>query len=131
MTGVDTNVLVRYFVRDDPDQAAKADTWIEQIRETGEKIFINPVVLCELVWVLGSGYKNPRHAIADIVERVLNTIHFEVQERHLVAMALKDFRSSRADFADCLIGWINGHAGCVNTVSFDQGTADLPGFEVL
>jgi predicted nucleic-acid-binding protein len=131
MTGVDTNVLVRYFVRDDPDQAARADEWIDEIHRTGEKVFINSVVLCELVWVLGSVYKHPRPVIADVIERILNTVHFEVENHNLVLTSLEDYRLSRADFADCLIGRINSAAGCVKTFSFDQGAADLSGFEIL
>jgi predicted nucleic-acid-binding protein len=131
MTGIDTNVLVRYFVRDDPDQAKRADEWVDQIRQAGEKVYINWVVLCELVWVLTSVYKYPRQVIADTVEDVLNTVHFELENRGIALTALHDFRRGGADFADCLIGRVNASVGCAKTVSFDQGTRDLPGLEVL
>ncbi|MCI5150478.1 MAG: PIN domain-containing protein [Candidatus Electrothrix sp. MAN1_4] len=52
MTGIDTNVLVRYIAQDDELQARRATAFIEKHCPSAEKIFINHTVLCELVWVL-------------------------------------------------------------------------------
>ena len=52
MTGLDTNVLVRYLVRDEPAQAARATRELER----DARFLIGSVVLCELVWVLDAGY---------------------------------------------------------------------------
>ncbi len=50
MTGLDTKVLVRYIVRDDPIQTRAADDLIEG--QPDAPAFINHIVLCEIVWVL-------------------------------------------------------------------------------
>ena len=49
MIGLDTNVLVRYLVEDDEEQAARAAAFIEGISDRGEKLYVPHVVLCELV----------------------------------------------------------------------------------
>ena len=56
MKGLDTNVLVRYLTQDEPSQAAIAAEEIEQAAAKAEKMLIQPLVLCELVWVLETAY---------------------------------------------------------------------------
>ena len=56
MIGADTNILVRFLVRDVEDQARK----VMKLFEDGEEIFINKVVLVELYWVLINVYDNPK-----------------------------------------------------------------------
>ena len=72
MTGLDTNVLLRYLLRDDAAQATRADREIER----GERCLIDAVVLCELVWVLDAGYGFSRVEIATALERILSTTQF-------------------------------------------------------
>lgn len=131
MTGLDTNILIRFIVKDDPEQARVAGEHLRAIRSARGKAFINSVVLCEIAWVLSSNYRYPRELVAQAIERILGIRHFEVENRTLVEKALNDFRQGTADFADCLIGRLNTATGCTKTISFDQGIRGLPGLEVL
>lgn len=67
MKGIDTNVLVRYLVKDDKEQAKIASAYIhiQKIVAAGELCFINMIVLCELVWVVESAYGFQRKEIAE------------------------------------------------------------------
>jgi predicted nucleic-acid-binding protein len=127
VTGLDTNVLVRYLVRDEPTQAARATRELE--RE--ERFLIGSVVLCELVWVLEAGYGFSRAEIGDTLEKILATAQFEIEGKDLALAALDDFRSSRADFSDCLVGRRNRAAGAAETVTFDRSLRGLEGFRLL
>jgi predicted nucleic-acid-binding protein len=127
MIGIDTNVLVRYVLRDDPTQATRADRELER----DERFLIDGVVLCELVWVLEAGYALSRAAIASTLDRVLSTAQFEVEGRDLALAALADFKGSSADFSDCLIGRRNRAVGAAHTVTFDRSLKALPGFRLL
>lgn len=69
MTGLDTNVLVRYLTQDDPAQSAKAVQAIESAVERNETLFITGIVVCELVWVLEGAYGYSRTDIADALEK--------------------------------------------------------------
>ena len=71
MRGLDTNVLVRYIVKDDHRQAEKASAYIRGVTERGEDCFINHIVLCELVWVLEAAYGFSKKEIAGVLERYL------------------------------------------------------------
>jgi predicted nucleic-acid-binding protein len=120
MTGLDTNVLVRYLTQDDAGQSAKASGIIDEALATGEKILIHPVVLCELVWVLETAYDCGRSEVATTLDRILRTAQFTILDKEIVWSAWGDYRSGKGDFADYLIGRGNGRFGAMHTVTFDK-----------
>lgn len=129
MIGLDTNVLVRYLVQDDPTQTRQANVLIDRAAAQETAMFINHVVMCELAWVLGRGYGYARTALAEVIEKILLGRQFEIEKKDLVWTALTNFKASRADFADCLIGVINELAGCETTRTFDRSAASLRAFK--
>jgi predicted nucleic-acid-binding protein len=131
MKGLDTNVLVRYLVRDDPAQERAALAFVLACGEAGEPIFVNAIVLCELVWVLRSSYDYSKPDVAAVVEKILSAEQFEVEDVDAAWLALQDYKLGRADYADCLIGRRNAGQGCQTTVSFDGRLKDVAGFELL
>jgi len=104
MKGLDTNVLVRFLVRDDEAQFARAERLIREISAAGDEARIDAIVLCELVWVLRSGYGRRRSEIATALEALLDAVPFAIDERDLVRQAAVRFRTGKGDFADYLIG---------------------------
>jgi predicted nucleic-acid-binding protein len=120
VNGLDTNVLVRYLVRDDPDQAAVATRLIDEGAEGGDTFFISVVVICETVWVLESGYRYSRPVVADTVEKLLLTRQLEFEARDDLWRALHRYREGPADLADYLIGQRNRSNGCRHTWTFDR-----------
>lgn len=130
MRGLDTNVLLRPLVQDEPLQTDLVETLFQETEEAGERLFVSGIVLCETCWALrGYGYSRPE--IAGAIEKLLSIPLFEIQDRELVRRAVLQYRQGRADFADYLIGWLNRQAGCEDTVSFDKQLAGTPGFEIL
>lgn len=125
MIGIDTNVLVRYIVRDDEDQFERARTLLENVCSESHPAYINIVVLCELVWVLSASYRTDKEAIIQVLEQLLMTRQVVIQHREIVTAAVDAFRSSRAGFADCVIAQINKSAGCAKTATFDRRSGDL------
>ena len=97
MTGIDTNVLVRYLVQDDAEQARKATYFITNECSTDDTGLINRIVLCELVWVLETAYDYPRNAVAMALEKILRTAQFTVEDHQEAWLAFRDYqRSSRS-----------------------------------
>ena len=131
MRGIDTNVLVRYLVKDDPRQTARVEKLIEETLESDDILFLNHIVLFETVWVLEAGYDYPRDVIADALDKLLLTQQFEFEHRENVRRAVTRFQQGKADFADHLIGETNLSAGCDRTATFDHALRNEPGFEVV
>lgn len=129
MKAIDTNVLIRYLMQDDPIQSPAASKYI---KNAGERIVINSIVLCELVWVLKAAYRQPKEVITEVLEKILFTEQFELEDRDSTWRALTDFKQKRGtDFSDCLIGQKNRSLDCEETVTFDRGLKELETFKVL
>jgi predicted nucleic-acid-binding protein len=131
MIGIDTNLLVRYLTQDDPAQSKKASAVIEKALAGESGVFINHVVLCEVVWVLDRAYGFPRVTLGDLLEKILQGKQFEIEDKPTAWQALNDFKSSKADYADCLIGAKNRKAGCTTTLTLDRATSALSTFSPL
>jgi predicted nucleic-acid-binding protein len=129
--GFDTNLLVRYLVRDDPAQASVVERVIANAAESDESIFLDAIVLCEAVWVLESAYEIDRPSIADALEKLLLTEQFEIDRREVVWKALHRFKAGKGDFADYVIGESNILIGCDTTQTFDRALRGERDFEVL
>lgn len=129
--GLDTHILIRFLVHDNPEQAAQASALLQDIATREDSCFINIIVLCEMIWVLESAYNFGRPEIACILERILATKQLEIDLKDLVRQAVRDYREMTGDLADYLIGHVNQARGCSSTVSFDQALKDSRTFQVL
>lgn len=131
MTGIDTNVLVRYLTQDDRKQAEAAANILEGAAAKGNRILIQPLVLCELVWVLESAYGFPKSDLLRALEGILRTAQFEVAEKDTAWQALSDYRRGKGDFSDYYLGRANEKAGAATTLTFDKTLKGSPRFQVL
>lgn len=131
MRGLDTNVLVRYLVQDDPEQANKAARILESGIDEGELFFISTIILCELVWVLNGFYDYSRSQIVEVIEQILQTRQFLFEDKALLSKSLRDYQKNKGDFADYAIGRTGEKAGCERTLSFDKVLTDDPRFKIL
>ena len=129
--GLDTNVLVRYLVQDDPTQARKANALIESVVAKGERLHLDVVVLCELVWVLRGAYDFEKPAVVDAVEAILDAAQFSIEDRDLLREALETYRAGSGDFADYVLGLRGRQAGCNVTATFDRALKRNDLFTVL
>ena len=118
MIGLDTNILVRYLTEDDPAQTIAAGRVMDSFSSDSPG-FISLIVLAELVWVLESFYRFTKKEIEQVLETLLRSEELVLERAEIVSQALRMFRGSRADFADCLIERCGRAAGCKHTLSFD------------
>ncbi len=130
MIGLDTNVLVRYIMQDDPKQSPKASLLIDALDDTNRG-FVSLVSVVELVWVLSSCYDLSREQITQALDVMLRTRQFAVEQSEQVMRALRVFAAGKADFADCLIERSAAQAGCDKTVTFDVGAAKYAGMNLI
>ena len=130
MKGIDTNILVRYLIRDDLQQLRAASRFIEDDCSEHEPGFVNQIVLAELVWVLERGYKLDRSAVVAALEALLLAKELSIEHPDDVRAAISDYRSG-ADFSDSLIAAWNGRLGCEYTATFDRRAASRNGFRLI
>lgn len=131
MIGIDTNVLIRYIVRDDQRQAEAATRLIESKCTPEDPGLINLIVLCELVWVLIRGYGYDRQMVARVVRRILFVQELRVSGAESAWRAIRLFEQGKADFADYLIGLSNQDEKAKATYTFDRTAAESDLFKVV
>ncbi len=131
MIAVDTNILVRFLVRDDEAQATAVYERLKKAEQRGEVLFIPLIVLVETIWVLESGYGKSRSEVVESIEDVLRMPVFEVEKRGSVERAVMDSENVQADLADLLIAHSADASGCEGGITFDREADELPFFELL
>lgn len=131
MTGVDTNVIVRFLVQDDKVQSAAATRFMAQL-SSERPGFVSAVVLAEVSWVLARAYKASREDIAKVVEGLLRSAELVVENADAAYRALGAYQASKAaEFADALIFETAALAGASETVTFDRNAAAETGMRLL
>jgi predicted nucleic-acid-binding protein len=117
--GLDTNVLVRYVMQDDPRQSPRATKLIDSLSSQAPG-FVPVVALVELVWVLSASYGLGRPQVVTVLETLVRSKELVIDRADLVTQALSRYGAGSADFADALIERIAAAAGCSATVTFDS-----------
>jgi predicted nucleic-acid-binding protein len=130
VTGLDTNILLRYFTQDDPDQSPKAAVLIERRLTASKPGFISLVAIAELAWTLKSRYRRPPDEIAELLARLISAPNLVVQNANEVAMAI-DALQTGGSFADSLIVALSQWSGCETTWTFDRKASSQKGFRIL
>lgn len=131
MIGVDTNLIVRIVARDDATQSPAAKEFVTREFEANGPVFVNSVVLAELVWVLESRYGFGAVGIASAVGTLLDSDEFRVDEAEATRTALAAYAREGKGFADLLIAQLNLTRGCRATATFDKRAAKSDGFVLV
>jgi predicted nucleic-acid-binding protein len=129
--GLDTNIILRYLLQDDPKQTRQANQIIDRQLRQQNPGFISLVTVLEIVWVLRSLLRKDAIQIATHIEQLLAADTFEVQNQQQVFEAVFALKRGTGEFEDALIGAVNRWAGCSKTFTFDRKTARLPHFQVI
>jgi len=128
---IDTNVIVRFLVSDDPSQAAKVRALFERAETTREPLFVSVPVVLETLWVLAAVYEVPRAAILEALGQLLDLscLRFEAESRLRALIAAA--KENNTDLADLLIGLTGRDNDCTVTVTLDRKAARDERFELL
>lgn len=122
MTYVDTNVILRYLLNDDPRLSPEAKARLENLEEKHTGI----EVVAELVYVLAGVYQVPRKEIADILDSLFSHNSWTLHRKDVVLGALKLYRASSIDFVDAYLVVLHRITG-VDVLSFDKKVRQMTG----
>lgn len=132
MIGIDTNILVRFLTKDDTEQSLAVAKLFKHHNNNESSIFINDIVLSEVIWVLEKGYKYSKQQVIYAIKLILQTPEFAFSNHNLIVKSLYEYeQASGADFTDILISYTNHHNGCSTTYSFDKKACKTKYFQEL
>jgi predicted nucleic-acid-binding protein len=128
VVAVDTNVLVRFLVRDDEAQFKRATAFFEQAQQADEPVFVSDLVLVYLVWVLRRAYRVGKAEVVRTLTDLVRARHVQLESTTLVERAITAYTRGRGDFADYIVRERARLAGCDNIATFDEALLSESGF---
>ena len=131
MFGLDTNVLVRYLLRDDEEQAEQARVAIDQALLSGKPVAVSLLTFLETEWVLRSCASLDKRTIIATFRMLLEAQDLRIEQEETLEEALFFYENHAADFADCLMAAHYTRLGCSSMLTFDRKAAQLPGVAVV
>ena len=131
MKGLDTNVLVRFLVGDDAEQAEKVYLVFKQTETENKQLLVPLVVVLELLWVLESVYAIPREEILDSLGDLTLMPIMKFEQLSVLQEFLRVAPSNNVDLSDLLIGCSAKGQGCEALLTFDRKAAKYGIFELV
>lgn len=126
MIGVDSNVLLRHLLQDDPIQSPKASDFLAQ-RTAADPIYVSRMVLAETVWTLTRSYGRRVPELAGIIRALLASDDVVIEAAPSVRRAVRDAEDENGELVDAIIAHAATDAGCDGVVTFDKRAQRLPG----
>lgn len=131
MAALDTNVLVRLLVQDDPAQMAAARKLVRKTISVGEMLFVPVTVALELEWVLRSNFGFTKPAVVQTLSQLLGSVELSFESEGAVEVALVLYSQGTADFSDCLHAALAYDAGETPLWTFDRAASKVSGARLL
>jgi len=131
MASLDTNILVRLLVQDDPRQTAAVQRLLAQSIQNAETLFVPVTVSLELEWVLRARYGFAKADIVHTLSTLLRAVELSFESEPALEMALLYYEQSSSDYADCLHVALAELAQAQPLWTFDKAATKTPGARLL
>ena len=131
MKALDTNVLVRFLVKDDEPQAKKVYTLFKQAETDKNYFFVPLLVVLETIWVLDSVYEIPRKEILDAINEILLMPILKFEAQPTIQRFIFLARENKIDLSDILIACAAKISGCEKILTFDKRASKFELFELI
>jgi len=130
LIALDTNVLVRFLVNDEPRQSAAARALLAQLTADRPGLVCREVAV-ELSWVLDRAYGFSRDRIATVLEELVGTEELRFEAADDVIRSADGYRRGGACFSDRMIVAASRRSGADTLYTFDRRAAQLRGAALL
>lgn len=119
---IDANLLIRYFVNDDPKKALAVQGLLKRTKDT---LVLTDIVVAELVWVLTSFYNLTKE---EIVEKISSLITFEkiASNNQILTKALLIYKTTNVDFIDAYLASYAQEENIPQIYSYDKHFDKIP-----
>ena len=102
---IDTSVILRLLIQDDPAKARSCEKLLREGEQRGLTLYLLPVAIMETVWVLEKIYKFERKTIREIIEAILNTPELKIEMEGVFRKAIRSYEEKNIKFADAMMGY--------------------------
>ena len=132
MKAIDTNILIRFLVNDDPDQLKRVTRLFMKTKARNEKLLVSSAIILELIWVLEANYKAKKHKVIVALDKIINLDFLFFPNRHSIEKLI-DFSTQypSLDLSDLFIALLAEEYGATSIISFDKKAQKFEFFEEL
>ena len=123
MKALDTNVLVRFLTEDDPGQYKKVLALFRAGQQSGERFFVDKIVMLEMIWVLETVYRYRREEILSATGKLLSLTVLAFENTEMLEKFTALAAVSRTELSDLLVGLSAESGPCETTLTFDRKAA--------
>ena len=131
MAALDTKILVRYLVEDDPVQFALAKRLIRKSIATGRTLFVPITVFLELEQVLRTSFAFAKTEVLQTLDKLLASSELSIESEHALELARLLYSRGSADFSDCVHAALAAQADEQPLWTFDRAASKLDGAKLL
>jgi predicted nucleic-acid-binding protein len=131
MKAVDTNVLIRFLVKDDPKQANTVYRLFKHAESDHKEFWVPLAVILETIWVLESVYRISRQEVVDSITDLLRLPVLKFEAQAAVQSFIHSAGNSRVGLSDLLIAQSAKYSGCESVLTFDRTAARYALFELI
>jgi predicted nucleic-acid-binding protein len=124
---LDTNILIRYFTKDDEKKAYDVLELLKRIEKNEEKVITTPLVIFEVIFTLQSYYKLPREEIKELLLPILNLRGLRLTFKPIFEKALEMYPQVNISFADIFNYCFMLEEGIKEIYSYDKDFDNLAG----
>ena len=127
MRFLDTNLLIRYFTRDDEKKAQRVLKLLKRVERGEEKVITSPLVLFEIVFTLQSFYEVPREKIKELLSPILELRGLKLSDKEIYRSALDIYAKKNLSFADAFNSAFALKKGIKEIYSYDEDLDKIEG----
>jgi predicted nucleic acid-binding protein len=128
---LDTNILLRYFTKDDEDKARKALALLQRIERREERVETSLPVIFETVFTLQRYYRVARPRIKELLLPILRLRGLRLPSKNLCIAALDLYVQNNVSFADAFTAAYMKACGMTEVYSFDTDFDKIEGITRL
>ena len=131
MKALDTNVLVRFLVKDDETKPKKYTRYSSRQRLTKITFMSLCYLALETIWVLDSVYEIPRKEILDSINEILLMPILKFEAQPTIQRFIFLAGENKIDLSDVLIACAAKISGCERILTFDKRASKFELFELI
>lgn len=131
MEALDTNILVRFLVKDDSVQATIVYEKFKAAERNKDILFIPLLVVLETIWVLESVYSVKRTEILQSLANLVLMPILQFESQKTIRAFISTAYEANTELSDLLIACSAQTSGCETVLTFDKKAAKNKLFKLL
>lgn len=100
---IDTNVFLRFFLNDIPNQQKIADGLLQKAKTKKLNLIVLQIIIFEIEFILTKYYLFPKTEVIDNLRSIIGAPYLEIQDRNVFKFAIELYQNTNISLVDCFL----------------------------